>query len=162
MRRLLARGLGLPLPSLSAGSPTGSGTNSPISTPRTCFLSASRASMAASSAGTCQPQISWWPNLLARMACLEQFRYVSFVRHHPFSILHTLDRSKSRSPLDLYKQVLNVKFMNATITLKENEQYQASMIKTGTYIHEQLRRAQQAFFHLYSNATVLTFLFPVL
>ncbi len=152
MRRLPARGLGLPLPSFSAGSPSGSGTNSPISTSRTCFLSASKASMAALCAGTCQPPISWWPNLLARMACLEQFRYVSFV-HNLTQHLTPFDRSKSRSPLDLYKQVLNVKFQNATITLKENEQHQAPMVSTGSHIHEQLRRAQQVSFHLYFNDT---------
>ena len=64
-----------------------------------------------------------------------------------------LDRFKSRSPLDLYKQVLNVKFTNATITLKENEQYLAPMVNAGSHIHEQLRKYQQVSSHLHSNDT---------
>lgn len=60
-----------------------------------------------------------------------------------------LDRFKSRSPLDLYKQVLNVKFTNATITFKENEQHQAPMVNTGSHIHEQLRKAQQVSSHFH-------------
>ena len=75
------------------------------------------------------------------MAYLEQFRCVNFDRDRRRRL--TLDHSKSRSPFDFYKQVLNVNFTNATITLKENEQYQASMVNTGSHIHEQLRKAQQ-------------------
>ncbi|KAI9455337.1 hypothetical protein BJY52DRAFT_1280457, partial [Lactarius psammicola] len=63
----------------------------------------------------------------------------------------------SRSPLDLYKQVLNIKFQNATITLKENDQYQAPMVSTGSHIHEQLRRAHSLSFHYFHYLTYSVF-----
>lgn len=50
---------------------------------------------------------------------------------------------QSKSPLDLHKQVLDIKFQNATISLKENDQYLASMTNTGSYIHGHLHKAQQ-------------------
>ncbi|KAH9083360.1 hypothetical protein EDB83DRAFT_2538792 [Lactarius deliciosus] len=63
----------------------------------------------------------------------------------------------SRSPLDLYKQVLNIKFQNATITFKENEQYQAPMVSTGSHIHEQLRRAHSLSFTYFHYLTYSVF-----
>ncbi|KAF8271516.1 hypothetical protein EI94DRAFT_1770350 [Lactarius quietus] len=68
----------------------------------------------------------------------------------------------SRSPLDLYKQLLNIKFTNASITLKKNEQYQAPMVNTGSHIHEQLRKAQQVLspslsFHYFHYLTYSVF-----
>ena len=55
------------------------------------------------------------------------------------------DRPQSKSPLDLYKQLLNIKFQNATISLKENDQYLAPMTDVGSHIHGHLRKAQQVF-----------------
>ncbi|KAH9171981.1 hypothetical protein EDB89DRAFT_2174254 [Lactarius sanguifluus] len=63
----------------------------------------------------------------------------------------------SRSPLDLYKQVLNIKFQNATITFKENEQYLAPMVSTGSHIHEQLRRAHSLSFTYFHYLTYSVF-----
>ena len=80
-------------------------------------------------------------------------RFLCVVSFPTFITTSLLDHSKSRSPLDLYKQVLNVKFTNATITLKENEQYLAPMVNVGSHIHEQLRKYQQVSLHLHSNDT---------
>jgi hypothetical protein len=50
---------------------------------------------------------------------------------------------QSKSPLDLCKQLLNIKFENATINLKENDQYQAPMVDIGSHLHEHLHKDQQ-------------------
>ncbi|KAI0058067.1 hypothetical protein BV25DRAFT_1994498 [Artomyces pyxidatus] len=47
----------------------------------------------------------------------------------------------SKCSLDLYKQLLNIKFQNASISMNENEQYADSMSSTGERLREQIRLA---------------------
>ncbi|KAH9041126.1 hypothetical protein EDB84DRAFT_1436665 [Lactarius hengduanensis] len=63
----------------------------------------------------------------------------------------------SRSPLDLYKQMLNIKFQNATITFKENEQYQAPMLYRSARLRDGLRAAAQSFKRQPSDTSARSF-----
>ncbi|KAH9985984.1 hypothetical protein BJV74DRAFT_946145 [Russula compacta] len=59
----------------------------------------------------------------------------------------------SKSDLDLYKQLLNVKFWNATISLKENDQYLAPMTSTGSHIHTHFHKAHSLSSHYFHFLT---------
>ncbi|KAH9055046.1 hypothetical protein EDB87DRAFT_1580073 [Lactarius vividus] len=80
-------------------------------------------------------------------------RFLSWSHSTP----QTFDRSKSRSPLDLYKQVLNIKFQNATITFKENEEYQAPMLYRSARLRDGLRAAAQSFKRQPSDTSARSF-----
>ncbi|KAI0314094.1 hypothetical protein OF83DRAFT_1165342 [Amylostereum chailletii] len=54
---------------------------------------------------------------------------------------------QSRSSLDLYKQVLNVKFRNAFINLSENKHFQGSMVSVGAQLHEEMAKTSPVALH---------------
>jgi len=63
----------------------------------------------------------------------------------------------SKSPLDLHKQLLNIKFSDATISLRENDQYLAPMTNTGSHIHDQLHKTHSLSFHYFHHLTYSVF-----
>ncbi|KAI0267154.1 hypothetical protein BC834DRAFT_969170 [Gloeopeniophorella convolvens] len=55
----------------------------------------------------------------------------------------------SKSPLDLYKQVFDIKFKNVLINMNENDQFQAPMLHTGSHLHDQIRKSHSLGFHYF-------------